>query len=430
MKKFTNLLKKEVRELLTAQLLVSLLFMMALFYFIGDITKKEVAKAAGSQTVAVLDFDDSAASRGILKGMEAVHFTIQPMAGKTKEQAIRTARDGDAKVLLVIPQGFGQSLNDLQVREIETYSFMRNFSMIGSQTSTILKGVLAAMNNVISDRFLKAKIPETDPEAIKNPIKSRDYVIVKDKMAEGSASTIARLLSSQTVFIPVILMMIIIYSSQMVITTVAMEKQNKTLETLLTVPIRRTSIITAKMLAAGLVGLLSAVIYMVGFRSFTGGMTSGLEASSGMTAAMHQLGLSFNTTGYIYLGFSLFFAILCALAISMILGVLAEDFRSAQSLIMPVVLIVMVPYFISLFADLNSLSLPVKILVLAIPFSHPFLAVQNLYLQNYGAILAGIGYEVVVFAVLVLIAARIFSTDKILTMKLRWGKKRAKTPSV
>jgi ABC-2 type transport system permease protein len=430
MKKFTNLLKKEIRELLTAQLLVSLLFMMALFYFIGDVTKREVAKASGTQTVAVLDFDDSEASRGILKGMEAERFAVQSMAGKTKEQAIQASKDGDAKVLLVIPKGFGQSLTDFQVREIETYSFMRNFSMVGSRTSAILKGVLTAMNNVISDRFLKAKIPESNPDSIKNPIKSRDYVVVKDKMAEGSAVQIAQLLSSQTIFIPVILMMIIIYSSQMVITTVAMEKQNKTLETLLTVPIRRTSIITAKMLAAGLVGLLSAGIYMLGFRSFTGGMTSGLEASSGMTAAMRQLGLSFSTSGYVFLGISLFFAILCALAISMILGVLAEDFRSAQSLIMPVVLIVMIPYFISLFADLNSLSLPVKILVMAIPFSHPFLAVQNLYLQNYGAILAGIGYEVVVFAVLVLIAARIFSSDKILTMKLHWGKKRAKATTV
>jgi ABC-2 type transport system permease protein len=111
----------------------------------------------------------------------------------------------------------------------------------------------------------------------------------------------------------------------------------------------------------------------------------------------------------------------------MILGVLAEDFRSAQSLIMPVVLVVMIPYFISLFADLSTLSPPVKLLLMAIPFSHPFMAVQNLYLQNYGAILGGIGYEILVFIILVVIAARIFSSDKILTMKLRWGKKRAKT---
>ena len=36
MKKFTNLLKKEIRELVTKQLVISLLFTMALFYFIGE----------------------------------------------------------------------------------------------------------------------------------------------------------------------------------------------------------------------------------------------------------------------------------------------------------------------------------------------------------------------------------------------------------
>ena len=46
-------------------------------------------------------------------------------------------------------------------------------------------------------------------------------------------------------------MIIIMYSAQMVISAIAMEKQNKTLETLLTVPIPRTSIVTAKMLSLG-----------------------------------------------------------------------------------------------------------------------------------------------------------------------------------
>ncbi|MCK7481356.1 MAG: hypothetical protein M0C28_32330 [Candidatus Moduliflexus flocculans] len=75
-----------------------------------------------------------------------------------------------------------------------------------------------------------------------------------------------------------------------------------------------------------------------------------------------------------------------ALALAMILGVLAEDFRSAQNMIMPLMFMVMIPYFISLFADINTVSLPVKIFILAIPFSHPFLVSQNLYLGNYGMI--------------------------------------------
>jgi ABC-2 type transport system permease protein len=77
-----------------------------------------------------------------------------------------------------------------------------------------------------------------------------------------------------------------------------------------------------------------------------------------------------------------------------------------------------------MFTDLKSLPLPVKIFLLAIPFSHPFLATQNIFLENYGAVLFGILYMALFFTVMVVIAARIFSTDRVLTMKLRWRKKK------
>jgi ABC-2 type transport system permease protein len=155
-----------------------------------------------------------------------------------------------------------------------------------------------------------------------------------------------------------------------------------------------------------------------------GGMMGDVKMSADLNNVVQKLGLVLNTNGYLLLGISLFFAILCALAMATILGVLAEDFRSAQSLIMPVIFLVMIPYFLSFFSDPRTLSLPVKLLVLAIPFSHPFLASQNIILENYSAVLYGILYMAFFFLVLVVIAARIFSTDRVLTMKLRWGKKK------
>ncbi len=419
MKKFTNLLMKEIRELVTAQLVFSLLMMLVLFYFIGNMSKKEVERAAAVQTISALDLDRSAASQAILQGLESANFKIERLDRLDKEDAVETARESNSKLLLVIPAGFGESLVDFEPMTIETYTFMRSFSLIGARGSAILRGVVSALNEVISNNFLKEKLPGTDPGKVKNPIRSRDFVIVKDKQAEGSAAQIAGMISSQSVLIPVILMMIIIYSSQMVISAVAMEKQNKTLETLLTVPISRAAIITTKMLSAGLVGLISAAIYMVGFKSFMGGLNSDIQGSAQALEIMKTLGLTYSTMGYVLLGISLFIAILCALAMAMILGVLAEDFRSAQTMIMPMIFLVMIPYFLALFVDFNTMSLPVKILILAIPFSHPFMTTQNLYLQNYGAIWGGIAYMLVVFAVLVVLAARIFSTDKILTMKLK-----------
>jgi ABC-2 type transport system permease protein len=424
MKKFIHLLKKEIKELVTKQLVFSLAFTMALFYFIGNITKSEVRKISGKQTIAVLDQDGSELSKSLLGTLQLAQYVPKAISAATSEEAITTVRAGKENVLLVIPAGFGESVAALSPKPIETYAFLRTFSLIGIRGSEVLKGVIAAMNNYVSDSYLKNRLPGTDPKSLKSPIVTRDFVLVKDRRAEASASAITGYVSTQSMIVPIILMMIVIYASQMVISAIAMEKQNKTLETLLTVPISRTSIVTAKMLASGLVGLLSAVFYMVGYRYFLTGITGDFAAASGVGPVVKQLGLSLSGSSLVILGASLFMAILCALALATILGVLAEDFRSAQSLIMPVVLLVMIPYFLTLFSDPKTLSLPAKILLMAIPFSHSFLAVQNMFLGDYKSVVFGMLYMAAFFIVLVFIAGRIFSSDKVLTMKLRWGKKK------
>jgi len=424
MKKFTNLLSKEIRELVTLQLVISLLFTLVLFYFMGELAKSEMKKAAGVQKISVFDLDQSEISKGLLASLQMTNFQVEAIKGQDKEAAVQTAGKGDTNLLLVVPKGFGESVARFEPEKIETYTFLRSFSLGSIRKSEILKAVITATNNYLSSDFLKKKVPDVNPENIKNPIKSNDFVIVKGRMAEGSAAAISGFVYGQSIFVPIILMMIIIYSSQMVISAIAMEKQNKTLETLLTVPINRTTIVTTKMVAAGLVGLISAAIYMFGFKFYMGGFMSNVRTTSDITKVIQKLGLALNTNGYILLGISLFFAILCALAMATILGVLAEDFRSAQALIMPIIFLVLIPYFLSFFSDIKTLSPAIKILVWAIPFSHPFLATQNILLGDYSGVLYGILYMALLFIILVVAAARIFSTDRVLTMKLRWRKKK------
>ncbi len=424
MKKFTHLLVKEVKELVTKQLIISLAFTMALFYFIGNVMKSEVKKAVGKQDVAVFDQDGSELSKSLIGSLQMVRYVPKPVSAPTKEEAIAAVRKGTESVLLIIPRGFGDSVAALAPKPVETWAFIRTFSMIGIRRSESLKGVVAAMNDYVSNEFLKKRLPDVDPKALKVPIVTRDFVSIQDRSAEASVTAIAGFVSTQSMMVPLILMMIIIYASQMVISAIAMEKQNKTLETLLTVPISRTSIVTAKMLASGLVGLLSALFYMLGYQYFMKGISGDFQAASGVGPIVKQLGLSLGGSSLVVLGASLFMAILCALAMATILGVLAEDFRSAQSLIMPVILLVMIPYFLTLFSDPKTLSMPAKVLLYAIPFSHSFLAVQNMFLGNYRDVVFGMLYMIAFFTVLVILAGRIFSSDKVLTMKLRWGKKK------
>ena len=287
MKRFANLLRKEIKELVTKQLVISLAFTIILFNFIGKVSKEEVKKAIGVQTISALDLDGSPGSQALLQGLESARFKILDQSGKTKEQAIETARSNDSKLLLIIPKGFGDSLTELKPSQIETYSFMRSFSLIGARGQVVVQSVISALNEALSNNFLKDKLPGYDPQSLKRPIKSKDFVVVQHRIAEGSANMVAGLISQQSMLIPIVLMMIVMYSSQMVISAVAMEKQNKTLETLLTVPIKRTAIITAKMLAAGVVGLISAGVYMFAFKSFYGGI--GEEDVSGRGVGQSQL---------------------------------------------------------------------------------------------------------------------------------------------
>jgi ABC-2 type transport system permease protein len=424
MKNFSHLLIKEIKELINKQLVISLILILVIFNFIGSVTKSEMKKSLAKQKIAVLDLDKSGISKNIIGALNMANFIIEEKSGE-KDQVMKEVRRSDLDLLVVIPPGFGQEISNLRPAEVETFSFLRGISMSGSRKSEVVKALLQTTNEFLSNEYLKKQLPNIDPKVLKSPIKSREFIVVRDKVAEGSSSVVIGSLYAQSFILPVILMMIIMYSSQMVITAIAMEKQNKTLETLLTVPVSRSSVVMAKMLAAGIVGLISAAIYMYGFRSafnFSSGDIA--KAMSGVTPILKQLGLVINTQGYVLFGLSLFLTILVALSLATVLGVLAEDYRTAQSLNVPLVFLVLVPYFISLFADLNTMSLPAKILVLAIPFSHPFFALQNIMFGHLNLLWLGIIYNFLFMLAMLYWTVKIFSTDRVLTMKLKWGKKR------
>ncbi|NLO82969.1 MAG: ABC transporter permease [Clostridiales bacterium] len=424
MNKFINLLKKEIKEMITLQIVISLLFTTGLFYFIGVIAKSEIEKVAAERDVYIVDLDGSQESGLLTDNLSLAGFKVNLLEERDKSSAIEYANANNIDLLIVIPEGFGEAASQFQFKDIETYTYIRSFSISSSAGTALVEGVIGEINRYLSNNFLKEKFPDIEPENLKNPIKSRDFVIVKGKMAAGSAAEVSSFVYSQSIFVPIILMMIILYSSQMVLSAIALEKQDKTLETLLTVPISRNYIVIAKMVASGLVGLISAGVYMLGFRYYMGSLMGNIPSDGQAGELIQQLGLQFKPNDFILLGISLFLAILCALGLAIILGVLVEDLKSAQTMILPLIFLVMIPYFISMFSDINSLSLPVRVLIMLIPFSHPFIASQNILLGNYDIVFYGIIYMLVVFVVLIVIAGRIFSTDRVLTVKLSFGRKR------
>lgn len=422
MKKFMVLFNKEIKNLITVQLILPLVIMVLLFSFLGNVINKQVKKEKEPKKIVVLDFDKTYLSNDIISSLKSGNFIIDELS-TSKEEALEYVKRNKISTLIVIPSGFQENVSKYLQNEIEIYNVMTGITFANITSSISTQVILQAINEIISNRYISERFLGMDPNVIKNPVKIKSYVLVKDKMANTTVEAISGAVSSQNIFIPIILMIVIIFSSQMIASTIASEKENKTLETLLTMPINRTSIIFSKMLSSGVVALIMSFVYLIGMRNYMSGITgrisSGTQITSEISKVLTQLGLTFNTTSYILLGICLFFAILCALSLSMILAVFAEDVQSAQTLLTPIMVLLLIPYFLSLFLDLNSLPLIAKILIFLIPFSHPFLASQYLIFGNTLPIIYGIIYMAIFFLICLFIATKIFSSDRILTKGIK-----------
>ncbi|MHB8070743.1 MAG: ABC transporter permease [Candidatus Cryosericum sp.] len=419
MRRFFVILKKELKEMLTWQTLMPIILVMVIYSFIGRVINTEQKKQSAPQPITVVDYDHTATSEALAGILGKVNFKITTYTEGKVEDLVRRVSAEKGSAVVVIPQGFEAGILAHKQQQVQTYTLLRNFSLLGMTSSIKLDAALAAMNQYIGDQYITSGAPGLDPAIVRQAITAKSFITVGGVSAEGNPQEIAGVVMQQTMIIPIVLTLVILLAAQMIAASIAGEKENKTLETLLSTPIARGALVTAKMMASGIVALISAAGYMVGMKSYMGSLIGGIGGTSaGVAEAVQKLGLVLDTRGYALLGLSVFAGIMVALSIAVILGAFAEDLKSVQIIITPLMMMVLLPYLMTMFIDINATSPVLRWFIYAIPFSHPFLAAQYIFAHNFTAVVAGIIYQWVLFLVFATIAARIFSTDRILTMKL------------
>jgi ABC-2 type transport system permease protein len=198
----------------------------------------------------------------------------------------------------------------------------------------------------------------------------------------------------------------------------AMEKEEKTLETLLTLPMDRLAILWGKLSSSIIVAAIGAVAYMAGYSYMFSSVMAGIP--EGLNLDLAALGLVPSAFGYLLLGLSLFATMISALALAVILSAFAEDVRSAQSLVSYIYPLVFVPSIALIYLDVNTLPLALKLVLFAIPFSHPVIASKAIMMGDYWTVTFGIVYVSAFTLVVMYAASRLFATEKILTAKLKF----------
>lgn len=415
MRALLNVVGKEARELFTPQALAPLLIVVAIYTVIGRAIHSERAKQEGAQPVLVVDRDESGFASAVRGALEQSGFIIIE-AGPDTDAALALARDEAISLVVVLPEGLGAAVAGNEPAEVEVYGVSRGFSMTEMVRGERVQALLRALNDDILRGRLHLVWPDADPERLLQPLDIRQFVSVRGRVAEGSPALLGQLVLSQTMMIPIILLMVIIIASQMIAASVGQEKENKTLETLLTVPVSRVTLVLGKMLGAALFALVSSGIFIVAMASFMRGL--GADAGPGGARLMAELSLQLGGSDWVLLGLGLFLAVLCALALVSVLAIFADDARSAQLATTPVMVLVMIPYFLTMFFDVQSASATVRALVYAQPFAYPFLMPRALMFEDHFTVWFGLGYMTAFAVVMVFIAVRLYSGDRILTARL------------
>jgi len=426
LKGFGNILIKELKELIRdPKIIVGMIIVpLIMFPVLGGIMSFSVQSAteqAQKATVLVLDNDQGNYSQVFIQALNS-SLRVFVLNNTTPADAVsgNLLSKYNTTQMIEIPKGFSINMTaHLNVDEnvttyVKIYSFFSGAGLFESIGSSIIENFISGFNRQLA--------PDT--------MVARESSIIKGEVKEGvDPRLLTNLMVSQAVAMPITIMILLTYSMQIAATSVAMEKEEKTLETLLSLPMDRFAILMGKLSGSIAVAGIGALAYMIGFNYYMSSFSATIPTGTNLDLA--SLGLAPTAFGYVLLGISLFVTLLSALALAVILSAFAEDVRSAQSLVGYIYPFLFIPALLLIYVDVNALPTALRIAIFAIPFSQPIVASKAVTMGDYWTAIFGIVYVTAFTLVIMYVASRLFATEKILTMKLKFRglRGRGKTPA-
>ncbi|WP_041081660.1 ABC transporter permease [Thermotoga profunda] len=412
---FWNLLKKELREVLTVSSIVVVVVVSFVYAFIGKTVGSVESEISKKPSVAVVNLDKNGFGATIEQNI--ANFANVIYMGEDLEEGLKSLQQNGGAALLFIDHDFTSNIKSGEKGKIKVFWLLKGLGIADTISSTVFERFCENVEDQVRMILMNQHGIE-NPQFVLDPIEKIDATFFNQKTFDGlSPSQLLNLTSSQTTMTSVVMMMLIIMAGSTVISSMGLEKENKTLETLMTMPVNRSYIVFSKILAATIAGLIMAGIYMIGFNFY---MKSFTVSSTG------SLGLTLNTWDYVMIGISLFSALLCGIGMSMFLGIVSKDFKSAQTMTFPLTALAIFSMLITMFKDFSSLSVPLKVIIFAIPFTHPMLSIRNLLFGKSLFVIYGCIYNVVLAVVLVTFITKLFNSDRLIVgVSMRKSKRMA-----
>lgn len=424
-----HLLKKELSELLSKQMLIGMVVSFVLIVCLGQVVSSVITtEVTESGTVCVIDLDQTEFTQKVITALEESGYTVKTGTDFKTEAAQNGWTDA-----VLFPEGMTASLlENHEPCELQSYTQLKSTS---AMAMTLAEG--GSVNRVEAViRELLAETYITDELAFLNdPVTVTPITCANGTSVQAEPTMILASMSMFDQFMPLLLFLLVALTSQIIINAIAAEKTDKTLETLLSAPVPRSKIIGAKMLAALIVVLLYVAVYGVAFLimmlSTVNSAADGMDVGAAFTSLAHTtqaidtLGLQIPALGWAGVIVQLLLTIGIALTASIILGGMVEDVKGSQMASLPIMVCAIFPYIFSMVSDIRSMEGSVRWLLYCIPFTHTFIATSDLRFHDYALFWGGMAYQATFLGALVFFALRLYSSDMLFVHKIGRHSKQA-----
>lgn len=386
------------------------------------ISQESVQRAVVGASFAVYTDDEGFVTEALLEYLYR-NNTVVPIEATSLEDALRQFQEGDSSALIYIPRGYNENLTQSMRGELRVYANLRNLNMAETQSTNVVSSLINVYNYYFSISKIRRLLEQTGsvgtPEAIRSPISIRYASILKGTVLDIPPTSIINLVMSQSIMLPIMVMMMVMFAIQMAATSIALEKEQKTLETLMTLPVSRLTVLAGKLSGSIVIAIAGSVSYLIGFGYYMNSAFAFVPEAA--TMSIDEVSVGITPFGMLLVGVVIFVTLVSALAMALSIAVFADNVRSAQSFTGILITPIMIPAIILMFSDIDMLPQTIQWILLVIPYTHSIIATKAAFLGDYFVVIRSIVFISVWTFVVLYVAAKIFSTERIITARFSLG---------
>ncbi|OYT66955.1 MAG: hypothetical protein B6U65_04345 [Candidatus Wolframiiraptor sp. EX4484-121] len=425
------LLRKELKELLMERsILIGIIIVpLIMFPLIGGLTsfgvRSAVTQVAGVQEIGLVDRDNTDLSEVLLpatlrdNGLKPIILEC-----RERDECVRIAEDKNLKLVAIIPSGFSENFTRGLRGRVETIYILRSLSFSEITACEKLSSKLARSLKSLAERIHGRGL---NLEFLKHPADERSTIIYLGRSLEAPIEALASMLPTMILGLPLVAVMVSSYASSISATSIALEKESKTLELLLSLPVRRFTILLSKLLGTLIIVILGTISFMVGFAIYGFMLASafipeaGAKTDVGGAVQTPFIG-SLLTPSPIFMAVvlaSIFLGMIMTTCLGILIGVLCADVRSSQQLVGAVVTpLTIFPFFILIFSSIENLPAGIRIALLLDPYTHLFLAIMKGFVGDLPSATLSLAVMAGATAAMLAIGSWLFMGERLITMRI------------